>query len=829
MKNLKTTLNVIGLGSPVEVRMLNVKNKGTVSGYYNDYVKLQDDIAPYNGEVNIFTTMNSVHESILDSREMNILKTNALKTTKDSDISYRTWLFIDLDPVRRTGVSSSNAELKEAENLKDEIYAYLVSKGFLNPTVAMSGNGYHLLYPVYLENTNENTQMVRNFLKALDVKFSNDKVKVDTSTYNASRIIKLYGTVACKGENTKERPHRESYIIDSGYDGDSTISSSSIQSVIDEIIIAKKVIKLPEAKQKPSRAKREGYIDIPNFLKTNSLELSHTKTLDDGATCYVLKKCPWREHTNPDKGACIIENVDGSVYARCHHDSCSEETWKTLLKKLGLHSKDYEQGKGVKKPNETPAETILGMVDKNGHQFFYDQEEKSYVSYKINNGKVFTNIRDKQYANLLRKEYFQAYRKPVGKDSLQQVLDTLEAQSLFEGSKIEPVLRCKLLDDTLYYYIGDDEQSVVYINENGVEVKKGSSVTFIKNPTMQAQVIPLECDDEGATFTKYCEKHWKFKSKRDSVIHQVLLLTRFISDIPSPIVYYMGDRGSAKTTSMSLDKLFVDPATHGIKTLPRNVDDLVIILGSQYTIAFDNVEGSLSADFANTLCMASTHGSQSKRKLYTDNELADIKLDCRLSFTGINTITNRPDFLDRCITLYLERISLADRKVSDDVYNEFKSDLPYMLYLGFSILSKAIPLHKNLKLEELPRMADFAKWGYAIAEVLGYGGQVFLDYYADNQVELLDLMVEEDSMLTTLIQFVKEEDFAGTPTELLNSLIEYAEGRGINTSYGWSKTVSGLSKKINNSKSVLSMYGINVVRGKSNGNRVIELYLDEVA
>ena len=43
--------------------------------------------------------------------------------------------------------------------------------------------------------------------------FSDDKVHVDKTTFNPARIVKLYGTKACKGDSIEERPHRWSNII----------------------------------------------------------------------------------------------------------------------------------------------------------------------------------------------------------------------------------------------------------------------------------------------------------------------------------------------------------------------------------------------------------------------------------------------------------------------------------------------------------------------------------------------------------------------------------------------------------------------------------------
>ena len=47
-----------------------------------------------------------------------------------------------------------------------------------------------------------------------DRTFSDDAVKVDVKTANRSRIVKLPGTFARKGDNDPRRPHRMSQILD---------------------------------------------------------------------------------------------------------------------------------------------------------------------------------------------------------------------------------------------------------------------------------------------------------------------------------------------------------------------------------------------------------------------------------------------------------------------------------------------------------------------------------------------------------------------------------------------------------------------------------------
>jgi len=90
----------------------------------------------------------------------------------------------------------------------------LAGQGWPEPVFADSGNGAHLLYRADLPNNAETTDLLKRCLKALSARHSTDDVAVDETTFNASRIFKAYGTTSRKGDNTAERPHRPSRILE---------------------------------------------------------------------------------------------------------------------------------------------------------------------------------------------------------------------------------------------------------------------------------------------------------------------------------------------------------------------------------------------------------------------------------------------------------------------------------------------------------------------------------------------------------------------------------------------------------------------------------------
>ena len=151
---------------------------------------------------NIYYVMNPIHGDFKRG------------SAKDGDIAYRDLLLIDIDKVGHKGQSSTNAELEAARLLSEQIAGYLQSEGWDKPIRMMSGNGYHLYYVLNeLLNDEVNKSLVEGALHELANKFNNSIVAVDTVVFNASRITKVPGTIARKGESTAERPHRMAVVL----------------------------------------------------------------------------------------------------------------------------------------------------------------------------------------------------------------------------------------------------------------------------------------------------------------------------------------------------------------------------------------------------------------------------------------------------------------------------------------------------------------------------------------------------------------------------------------------------------------------------------------
>jgi hypothetical protein len=200
----------------VELRVLKAVKGGIVSGYFRgpNWDALIQAAAEWSGKApGIYLTLNPV-DPVLLARANNRAKRFADCTTKDSEILRRRWLPIDFDPVRPGGMSSTEAEHQAAIDRARQCRDYLRSRDFPDPILLDSGNGGHLLYRVDLPNNEESTVYIKGVSNRLADRFSDAVVNVDRNVFNASRIWKLSGTLAMKGDSIPERPHRIARILE---------------------------------------------------------------------------------------------------------------------------------------------------------------------------------------------------------------------------------------------------------------------------------------------------------------------------------------------------------------------------------------------------------------------------------------------------------------------------------------------------------------------------------------------------------------------------------------------------------------------------------------
>lgn len=301
-----------------ELRILGT-SRGVVSGYFDDYRRLAQYADQWDGLAEgIYFTPNPVIPDLI-ARAANRYKEFARHTTSDEHIVSRRFFLVDFDPNRPAGISSTETEHEAALQRAWECHNWMIVEGFAEESLILadSGNGAHILVRVDLRNDAESRLLLEKCLKALSLVFDDDKVHIDQQTTNAARIWKLYGTLARKGDDTPDRPHRRSMLLKAGDQ-----LAVAPHSILDALASRYPQNPLPFDRYSTSN------FDVETWITDHELSVAR-KAEWQGGRKWVLAQCPW-DSNHADRSAYIVQFPSGALAAGCHHNGCADRDWQAL-------------------------------------------------------------------------------------------------------------------------------------------------------------------------------------------------------------------------------------------------------------------------------------------------------------------------------------------------------------------------------------------------------------------------------------------------------------------------------------------------------------------
>lgn len=322
------------LAYPIEIRTLP-NHRNIIHGAIVDTPEVAKSMADAfvaltrNDPQNIFITFNPARAECMAlehgcdvPRTPNQIK----KAISDSNIAYRRYILVDADPVRVSGVPSTDAEKAEAYAVIQRIYTDLLAIGYPDMYVADSGNGYHLLIPVNLSNDAETLGLVKRFLAALSKTYGNSAVDIDISVSNAARLTKLYGTLSIKGRHTPDRPHRLSALL--------YAPESHTPATVDQLeLIAGRMTDsapTPQPKNNNNTQKPTDNDYLIGFLTHHNIAHRDPQPYNGGIKI-LLEACPF-DASHGGTEVAVFQLSSGALVFKCQHNSCSDKKWSDFRK-----------------------------------------------------------------------------------------------------------------------------------------------------------------------------------------------------------------------------------------------------------------------------------------------------------------------------------------------------------------------------------------------------------------------------------------------------------------------------------------------------------------
>ncbi|MBP3954868.1 hypothetical protein J8F10_06175 [Gemmata sp. G18] len=332
---------LVAPGQVVELRALKVRRgtgrPHTEAGFFDsehltEMARAAFDLTDRAGGV--YFTLNPLNPDLLARRRFRTDWADGGELAKDKDALTRRWLLVDADPKRDPHISATDAEKLRSRETAHAVRAFLRERGWPEPILADSGNGYHLLYRVELPA--EDRGLVKRVLAALAVRFDSEHVTIDRSVFNAGQLCKFPGTLARKGDRTEDRPHRRAKLLE----------------IPDPLVLVRRerieglAAEAPGAPEPTHRTTRTASRETTGTSFTSRLLVDRwltdcgvafrVKPEPDarGRAVYVLAACPF-DATHADPDACVMQAADGRLSAHCFHNGCTGHGWQAFKRQIG--------------------------------------------------------------------------------------------------------------------------------------------------------------------------------------------------------------------------------------------------------------------------------------------------------------------------------------------------------------------------------------------------------------------------------------------------------------------------------------------------------------
>ncbi|WP_018289998.1 DUF3854 domain-containing protein [Verrucomicrobium sp. 3C] len=351
-------------------------------------------------------------------------------------------------------------------------------------------------------------------------------------------------------------------------------------------------------------------------------------------------------------------------------------------------------------------------------------------------------------------------------------VNLLSAEARFSGKQSQVFLRIapeigpngKLIG--IFVDLCDAKWRVIHITASGWKLLDRSPVLFVRSRA----AMPLPEPEEGGSLEEL--RGFLNPGLEDDSWLQIkaFLIFSFHPFGPYPMLELLGEQGSGKSTAARFLRSLVDPSKLMLRAASKSVEDLCIAANNSWLLAFDNLS-RINEELSDALCRLSTGGGNATRKLYDQNNEHIVVAKRPAIWTGINEVAIRGDLVDRTISIELPTVPEESRKQEAEVEEQFRKAAPKIFGALLTRIAGALRELPNVKINRLPRMADFAT--FAVADERGAGEpERFLEVYHAEREGASARALEGSPAGAALMRFLETHNFGwdGSPAELLDEL-----------------------------------------------------------
>ena len=313
--------------------------------------------------------------------------------------------------------------------------------------------------------------------------------------------------------------------------------------------------------------------------------------------------------------------------------------------------------------------------------------------------------------------------------------------------------------------LGDPEWSMIKVGPDRWGITSQKTPMFCRPQHLRALPRPERGGDIEELF-----RFVPAENPQEKLLMTAWILAALHAGIPSPILVFTGQQGSAKTTRTRRIRSLLDPSVTPVLG-DLEMSNLVLTFQHHAIPCFENVS-QFDRRTTDMFCRAVTGNGVERRRLYTDSDQVLYSFRRSIIINGIDTPSMRPDFLDRCLIINCRRMDKF--QPLHELDRQFEESRPRILGAMLDVLVQTLRVLPSTPTAEEFRMADFAHFGRAVAIALGQQPSAFDEAYRLNirrrNFELLD-----DAPMVRLLKefsgkYSAEKPWNGSAISLLDEL-----------------------------------------------------------
>lgn len=480
---------------------------------------------------------------------------------------------------------------------------------------------------------------------------------------------------------------------------------------------------------------------------------------------------------------------------------------------------------GDAQPGRKSQSTILIELA-SGAEFFHTSDGEAYASVEIDGHLETWSLKSRGFRDWLVRRFYKAESKSPSSQGLQDALGVLYGWARFDGETRAVHTRVASHEGAIYVDLASDAWRVVRITAEGWSVIESADapVRFRRPRGM----LPLPEPKRGGALNDL-RRFVNVKDDADWTLLLGCLVASLRPNLPTPLLALYGAQGSAKSTAARILSSLIDPAKATLRSEPRNERDLMIAARNRWWLTFDNLS-HVSNSLSDSLCRLATGGGLSTRELYTDDEETLFEALRPVIINGIEDIATRGDLLSRAVVIYLPSIEAKARKKEVDLWREFELARPPICGALFDAVSTALRNVEAVKIDDLPRMADFAAWAVAAEPAFGVPAGTFVEAYRVNRATANTTVLEDSPLSEAVMKLLDAQPkpfWTGKASELLEELKSHV-GEQTLRDKAWPKAANALTNKLRRLEPSLRAVGVDIREGRTGRERARILTIEKV-